>query len=285
MRIRYRGRIYGTLIGWNMVGCNNLNRMTMLAGKSAIVTGASRGIGRAIALQLAAEGASVMLTARDSTLLDAAVREIAEAGGNAVRIAQDLRDPLAAPAVVKTAIDAYGGIDILVNNAGATKRGNFLDLTEEDWHDGFDLKFFGAVRLTRAAWPHLRKRRGSVIHIAGSGGRTPGAEFAIGGSVNAALLSFTKALAEAGLRDGVQVSAINPGPVRTARLENRLTRIAEEQGVTQERALEIFLSRERTARVAEPEEVAALVTFIVGKYGRSLHGSLIDMDGGSTKTI
>ncbi len=268
-----------------MTGCNNLNRMNTLTGKSAIVTGASRGIGRAIAVHLAAEGVNVTLTARDSTLLDSALREIVEAGGNAVRIARDLREPAAAPAVVKTAIAAYSGIDILVNNAGATKRGSFLDLTEEDWHDGFDLKFFGAVRLTRAAWPHLRERSGSVIHIAGSGGRTPGAEFAIGGSVNAALLSFTKALAETGLRDGVQVSAINPGPVRTARLESRLARIATEQGVTHERALEIFLAREKTARVAEPEELAALVAFIAGKHGRSLHGSLIDMDGGSTKTI
>jgi 3-oxoacyl-[acyl-carrier protein] reductase len=280
MRIRYRVPPYRKLIG-----CNNLNRMNTLAGKSAIVTGASRGIGRAIALHLAAEGANVTLTARDSTLLDGVVRQIAEAGGKAVRISRDLRESAAASVVAKTAIDAYGGIDILVNNAGATKRGDFLDLTDEDWHDGFDLKFFGAVRLTRAAWPHLRERRGSVIHIAGSGGRTPGAEFAIGGSVNAALLSFTKALAEVGLRDGVQVTAINPGPVRTARLESRLARIAAEQGVTQERALEVFLAREKTARVAEPEEVAALVAFIAGKHGRSLHGSLIDMDGGSTKTI
>jgi 3-oxoacyl-[acyl-carrier protein] reductase len=259
--------------------------MTNLAGKAAIVTGASRGIGRAIASHLAHEGAAVVLTARDTTLLDSVVRSIVDAGGKAMSVAADLRDADAAAAIANTAIEAFGAIDILVNNAGATKRGEFEDLTDDDWQDGFALKFFGAVRLTRAAWPHLRERQGSVVHVAGSGGRTPGAQFSVGGSVNAALLSFTKSLAETGLRDGIQVNCINPGPVRTARLETRLDRIAQEQGVTRDRALELFLTSEKIARVAEPEEIAALVAFIVGPARRSLHGSLIDIDGGSTKTI
>jgi 3-oxoacyl-[acyl-carrier protein] reductase len=256
-----------------------------LTGKTAVVTGASRGIGRAIALHLAGEGASVVLTARDIPLLDGAVREVSETGGRAVRIAADLREPAAAAGIARKAVDAFGSIDILVNSAGATKRGEFEELSDDDWEDGFALKFFGAVRLTRAAWPHLRTGRGSVVHISGSGGRTPGAQFAVGGSVNAALLSFTKSLAETGLRDGVQVNCVNPGPVRTARLDTRLARIAAEKGVTEEQALGIFLAAEKITRVAEPEEIAALVGFIVGPMGRSLHGSLIDIDGGSTKTI
>ena len=259
--------------------------MKTLTGKTAIVTGASRGIGRAIALHLAGEGANVVLTARDIALLGAAVLEITGAGGKAVLMAADLREADASAAVARRAVDAFGAIDIVVNNAGATKRGEFEELSDDDWMDGFALKFFGAVRLTRAAWPQLRARCGSVVHISGSGGRTPGAQFAIGGSVNAALLSFTKSLAETGLRDGVQVNCVNPGPVRTARLDTRLARIAAEKGVTGEQALRIFLSAEKITRVAEPEEIAALVGFIVGPMGRSLHGSLIDIDGGSTKTI
>ncbi len=259
--------------------------MKPLAGKTAIVTGASRGIGRAIALQLSRDGARVVLTARDQALLGTAVAEIREAGGAAVCLAADLREPEAAKAVAQMAVETFGGIDILVNNAGATKRGEFEELSDEDWQDGFALKFFGAVRLTRAAWPELRKGGGAVVHIAGSGGRTPGAQFAVGGSVNAAMLSFTKSLAETGLRDGIQVNCINPGPVRTARLETRLARIAAENSVTRERALELFLAQEKIMRVAEPEEIAALVSFIVGPNGRSLHGSLIDVDGGTTKTI
>jgi 3-oxoacyl-[acyl-carrier protein] reductase len=259
--------------------------MNALAGKTAIVTGASRGIGRATALQLGADGANVVLTARDTALLDSAVLAVNESAGRAIRIVADLNEAAAADMVARRAIETYGCIDILINSAGATKRGEFTDLTEDDWRDGFELKFFGAVRLTRAAWPHLCKGRGSVVYIAGSGGRTPGAQFALGGSVNAALLSLTKALAETGLRDGVQVNCVNPGPVRTDRLETRLDRIAAEKGVTRERALEIFLAAERITRIAEPEEIAALVAFIVGPMGRSLQGSLIDIDGGATKTI
>jgi 3-oxoacyl-[acyl-carrier protein] reductase len=259
--------------------------MQAFTGKTAVVTGASRGIGRAIALHLAGEGANAVLTARDTVLLNDAVRSITDAGGRAVCIAKDLREPQAATAISQAAIGAFGAVDILVNNAGATKRGEFEDLTDDDWTDGFALKFFGAVRLTRALWPHLRERRGCVIQIAGTGGRTPGAQFAIGGSVNAALLSFTKALAETGLRDGIQVNCINPGPVRTARFETRLAKIAADRSVDREGALRIFLDQEKIVRIAEPEEIAALTAFIAGPNGRSLHGALIDIDGGATKTI
>ncbi|HEY4085208.1 MAG TPA: SDR family NAD(P)-dependent oxidoreductase [Bryobacteraceae bacterium] len=259
--------------------------MKTLAGKTAIITGASRGIGRAIALHLASEGANVLLTARDAALLASAVGEITQAGGAAASFAADLRESEGAGQIAAEALARFGSIDILVSNAGATKRGNFEDLTDADWQDGFALKFFGAVRLTRSAWPHLRARRGSVVFISGSGGRTPGAQFTIGGSVNAALLSFTKAMADQGVTEGVQVNCVNPGPVRTARLETRLSSIAAEGNITREAALEAFIRQEKVTRVAEPEEIAALVGFIVGPNGRSLHGSLIDIDGGSTKTI
>ena len=126
-----------------------------------------------------------------------------------------MRKPEAPALLVEKTIEVLGGIDIVVNNAGATKRGDFLTLSEDDWTDGFALKFFGAVRLLRAAWPLLKQRKGSVVNIAGVGGRTPGAQFTIGGSVNAAMLSFTKAMADVGVGDGVQVNAINPGAVRT----------------------------------------------------------------------
>jgi 3-oxoacyl-[acyl-carrier protein] reductase len=249
--------------------------------KTAIVTGASRGIGRAIAARLSADGMRLVLCARDQDLLDSAAREF----GNACVVPGDLRLPESAARVVDTALETFGSIDVLVNNAGATKRGEFEALTDEEWADGFALKFFGAVRLTRAAWPHLRASRGSVINIAGSGGRTPGPQFTIGGSVNAALLSFTKAMADVGQRDGVQVNAINPGPVRTARLERRLEQLAAEKGVGPAAALELFLQEERIVQAGEPEDIAAMVSFILSKHGRYMHGSLIDMDGGLTKTL
>src|SRR6266852_235065 len=149
--------------------------------KTAIVTGASRGIGRAIAMQLARDGAQVVLCARDRHALDETAGAIEQAQGRAIAVALDLRLPDSAGQLVTAALGAFGPIDILVNNAGATKRGEFERLTDDDWTDGFALKFFGAVRLTRAAWPHLKQQSGSVVNIAGVGGRTPGADFTIGG--------------------------------------------------------------------------------------------------------
>jgi NAD(P)-dependent dehydrogenase (short-subunit alcohol dehydrogenase family) len=255
------------------------------AGKIALVTGASRGIGREIARQLAREGADLLLTGRDEARLDAVAGEIRGLGRRAAICALDLRLPAAGARIAEAALAAFGAIDLLVNNAGATKRGDFLALTDEDWADGFALKLHGAVRLTRAAWPHLKERRGSVVNIAGVGGRTPGAEFTIGGAVNGALLSFTKALADAGVRDGVQVNAINPGYIRTDRFAVRLQRLAAEQGATLAEAEKAMVERDQIVRVGEPADIAHLVSFVMSGRGRFLQGALIDADGGQTKTV
>jgi 3-oxoacyl-[acyl-carrier protein] reductase len=250
--------------------------------KVAIVTGASRGIGRAIALRLAADGMRVMLCARSAEQLAAVADEIGEGAAVAPL---DLRDPAAPAELVRVTVARFGGVDVVVNNAGATKRGEFLELTDADWADGYALKLHGAVRLTRAAWPYLVAAKGSLVNIAGTGGRTPGAQFTIGGSVNAALLSFTKAMADNGIRDGVQVNAISPGTVRTDRFAKRMEVLAEERGLAVAEAEPVFVKEARVTRVGEPEDIAALVAFVVSPAGRFLQGSLIDMDGGATKTL
>jgi 3-oxoacyl-[acyl-carrier protein] reductase len=124
-----------------------------------------------------------------------------------------------------------------------------------------------------------------VLFVSGAGGRTPGAEFAAGGAVNAGLLSLTKALAEAGIRDGVQVNAVNPGAVRTDRLKTRLETMMKEQGIDLASAERRFVEASGVTQIGEPNDIAALVAFVVGAEGRFLHGSLIDMDGGATKTV
>ena len=244
--------------------------------KTAIVSGASRGIGRAVALRFARDRVRVVLCSRNPAALEAVQGEIVGLGGNASVFPADLRLADAPWRLVEFAMEQFGQIDIVVNNAGATKRGDFLELTDEDWADGYALKMFGAVRLTRSAWPHLKASGGSLVNIAGIGGRTPGAEFTIGGSVNAALLSFTKAMAEVGLRDGVQVNLVNPGTIRTERFTKRVTSLAAEQQ---------FLAAQRVTKIGEPEDVANLVAYITGPEGRFLHGALIDVDGGATKTV
>ncbi len=256
-----------------------------LANKVAIITGASQGIGRAIAVNLARNGAKVVLTARNAEKLEEVLTRIRESGNDGMVYPIDLKQIDAPQRVVEAAIAQFAAIDILVNNAGATKRGSFTSLTEEDWQDGFALKFFGSVRLVRAAWPYLKARSGSIVNIAGVGGRTPGAEFTIGGSVNAAILSFTKAIAELGVEDRIQINAINPGFVRTARLKKRLESLASALGVTINNAENAMVTESKVSRLGEPEDIAHLVTFIVSLEGRFLHGSLIDMDGGQTKTI
>ena len=256
-----------------------------LAGKVALVTGSSRGIGRAIALRLAGEGAHCILTGRDQQALAGVAAEINSNGGKAHWTALDLREPAAAPKLIAFALEAAGRIDIVVNNAGATRRAEFLELSEQDWADGFALKFFGAVRVIREAWPHLKATGGTVLNIAGAGGRTPGPAFAVGGSVNAAMLALTKSLADTGIEDGVQVNAINPGSVRTGRLDKRLADLAARQQIEPAAAEQLLVESERITRIGEPNEIADLVYFIVAPSGRFLHGALIDMDGGATKTI
>src|SRR3984957_12636582 len=256
-----------------------------LGGKIAIVTGASRGIGRAIALRLAQDGATLVLASRTEVDLAKVAAEIKSGGGNATTVAGDLREPAVPAALVKAALGAFSAIDIVVNNAGATKRGDFFELTDADWVDGFALKFHGAVRLTRAAWPHLKARGGSVLNIIGSGGRTPGAEFTIGGSVNGACLSFTKALADIGIQDGVQVNAINPGRIKTDRFQQTLLEEAALHGGDTDAALKAMVRKAKIVRLGEPEDIAHLAAYLVSPHSRYMHGSLIDLDGGTTKTI
>ncbi len=257
-----------------------------LDGKVALVTGASRGIGAAIAAELAREGVHVLLAARDTAKLAEVASSITNAGAARTAIhAADLREPAAAPAAVEAAIKAFGRLDILVNNAGATKRADFFTLTEEDWQDGFALKFHGYVRLTRAAWPHLKQTRGAIVNIVGIGARAGSAEFTIGGSVNVALLNFTKAMADIGINDGVRVNAINPGLIETDRFTRNVQRVMGERGVTREQALEILLASHGTKRVGRPDEIGALTAYLASDKADFIQGCVIDIDGGATRSL
>jgi 3-oxoacyl-[acyl-carrier protein] reductase len=256
-----------------------------LGGKVALVTGASRGIGLAIALRLAREGMALALAARDEARLRTLAAQIEAGGGQALIHRADLSEPASPAAFVAAAVARFGGIDLVVNNAGATKRGDFLVLAEQDWAGGFGLKFFGAMRLCRAAWPHLAARGGAVVNIAGVGGRTGSAEFTIGGSVNAALLYLTKALADRGVRDGVRVNAINPGSILTDRLTGRIERLAGEQGISIEEAARRLAEQMRIARFGQPGEIADAVAFLASARATYLQGAILDVDGGFTRTL
>jgi 3-oxoacyl-[acyl-carrier protein] reductase len=253
-----------------------------LENKIAIVTGASRGIGRAIAETLAAEGMRLVLAARSEA-------QLTELAGSlpteSLVVATDLREPDAAANLVASAYERFGRIDALVNNAGATRRGDFFELSDVDWTDGFALKFFGAMRCCRAAWPHLRASRGAIVNIAGIGGRTGSADFGIGGSVNAAVMNLTKVLADRGVADGVRVNAVNPGSTATDRLNARIASFALASDLSHDDAAHEMAHRFGIARFGQPAEIARVVAFLLSPAAGFSNGSIVDVDGGQTRTL
>ncbi|MEO9090798.1 MAG: SDR family oxidoreductase [Rhodanobacter sp.] len=253
-----------------------------LKDKVVVVTGASRGIGRAIAETLAAEGARLVLAARSREVLE----EVAKACAvQTLVVATDLRETDAPRQLIEAAIAKFGRIDAVVNNAGATRRGDFLKLSEAEWEDGFALKFFGTVRCCRAAWTSLQATGGSIVNIVGVGGRTGSSEFAIGGSVNSALLNLTKVLAHRGIQDGVRVNAVNPGSIATERLQTRIKAFADAHGLGVDEAARSMAEGLGVARFGEPAEIARVVAFLVSPAASYCHGSIVDVDGGQTRTL
>jgi 3-oxoacyl-[acyl-carrier protein] reductase len=256
-----------------------------LQGKVALVTGASRGIGKAIALELAKCGCDVMLSGRDLDALSAVADAVHALGRSADIHATDLLGTGAPDRLAKATGQAFGGLDILINNAGAARRGDFFELSDADWEQGFGLKFFAQVKLCRALWPMLKARGGSVVAIAGIGGRAPVADYMIGSSVIGAQLAFMKALADIGKRDGVQVNSVNPGTVDTDRFRHRLSIIMKRTGLDEAAATEHHRKELDITRFGKPDDVAGLVAFIVSPRGRWLHGSAVDMDGGQVDPL
>ncbi|SDY86465.1 3-oxoacyl-[acyl-carrier protein] reductase [Lysobacter sp. yr284] len=248
----------------------------------ALVSGASRGIGAAIARELSAAGCAVALVARSGAALDALAAQLP---GPALALPADLSEPDAAARAVAAAQARFGRLDVLVNNAGATPRGDFLAFADADWDAGFALKFFGAVRLCRAAWPALAQRGGAIVNIAGIGGRTGSAEFAIGGAVNAALLNLTKSLADRGVRDGVRVNAVNPSAIATERNQARVDALARERGLAPADAAAELARTLGVARFGAPEEVARVVAFLASDAASYMQGAIVDVDGGQTRTL
>jgi NAD(P)-dependent dehydrogenase (short-subunit alcohol dehydrogenase family) len=257
-----------------------------LKGRVALITGASGGIGTAIATELARERVDLCLTARDGNKLKEAADAIAKISGRRPAIhAGDLGEPEASSTAVAAAIAAFGRLDIVVNCAGDTKRGDFVKLSEEDWQGGFAVKFHGCVRVTRAAWPYLRQTYGVVINIVGVSARVGSAEFTIGGAVNVALLNFTKAMADLGMSDGVRVNAINPGLIETDRLARNIERLMREHSCSRDEAVSRLLAPRGTSRFGRPEEIGWLAAFLASPKAAFIHGAIIDIDGGSTRAL
>jgi 3-oxoacyl-[acyl-carrier protein] reductase len=249
-----------------------------LAGRSALITGASRGIGAAIARELAREGCTpIHLAARDASALAQRVAEIeSETNAKAVVHVADLGEQGCAERLA----DACGPLDILVNNAGDVPRGNLFEVDEESWRAAWDVKVYGYINLSRAVYATMRARGSGVIcNIVGSAGEAPNFDYIAAGSGNAALIYFTKALGGASLMDGIRVVGINPGSTNTERHIKGARQRAERAFGDPERYRETFAELP-LGRPAHPEEVASLAAYLVSEQAAYISGTLVIIDGG-----
>ncbi len=245
--------------------------MGSLEGKRALVTGASRGIGRAVAQRLAADGAAIAVNYHTSEAeATEVVSAITSSGGTAVSIGGDVSDAAQAAATVATAAEALGGLDILVNNAGITRDNLVLRLSEEEWDAVLDVNLKGAFLCTKAALrPMLRQRSGRIINmtsvVAGTG--NPGqANYA---AAKAGLIGLTKTVAREVASRGITVNAVAPGFISTRMVEA----ITEEQR-------ELVLGRIPLARFGTPADVAACVAFLASDDAGYITGQVLGVDGG-----
>lgn len=251
--------------------------------RTAIVTGASRGLGRAFAIGLARDGFALVVSARDAGELEQTAREARAAGAPlVVPHAADLSLPEAPALVVERALAETGRVDALINNAGATKRADFLALSDADFMDGFALKFHATVRFCRAAWKPLSDSNGVIVNISGIGAHTPEPDFTIGGSVNSALINFTKAIAKRARGTGMRINTLCPGHIVTDRLRRRIETLARERAISVEEAQEAMRVAQGIDRYGEPEEVADVVRFLCSPAAAYVHGTVINVDGGAT---
>jgi 3-oxoacyl-[acyl-carrier protein] reductase len=258
-----------------------------LKDKVALVTGASRGIGRAIALALAREGAQVALCSRKAGDLDAAAARIREAtGGQPLCVPGDLSTLAGVEAAVTATRNRFHRIDILVNNAGAIRGGGFLEIPDAQWLDDWSLKLMGYIRMARAVFPIMKAQGGGrIVNVTGAAARNPTATYLTGGAANAALVNFTKGLADLGAECGVLVTAVSPAATRTERWDQLMEQQAKAAGKTVGEMRAAAEAPYQLGRIATPQDIADVVCFLASARASFITGICITVDGGATRGV
>ncbi len=256
-----------------------------LSGKTALITGGSRGIGFAAAKSLAAEGARIALSARDPAQLQRAKEELSGIGLPVLTIPSDLTVSGDEIRIMEAVMAEFGRLDILVNSAGAAQGGVFWKLSDEDWQNNLALKLFGTIRMMRAAIPvMLEQGYGRIVTIAGAAGRQPEAHLMPVGVANAGLYAITRALADELGPHGIVLTALNPGVTRTDRFINRLKNRAQKEGRTleeiQTETENHILEQTPLRRIGTAEDIAAWITFLASDRAAHFTGQSITVDGG-----
>jgi len=248
-----------------------------LAGKSALITGASKGIGRATALTMAAEGCSLHLAARSGKELEQIQKDIRAQH----RVQVDLHPgDLSSTQSMIALAQAVGDVDILVNNAGDIPAGTIEALTDAEWRRGFDLKLFGYINLTREIYTRMKKRgSGVIINDIGNSGENWDYNYVAGSTGNAALMSLTKAIGGVSLDYGVRVIGVNPGPIATDRMVRIMKRRARDN-LGEESRWQEYLKDYPAGRMGTDQEVADLITFLASPRAGYITGTIVTIDGG-----
>jgi 3-oxoacyl-[acyl-carrier protein] reductase len=251
----------------------------------AIITGASQGIGRATALRLAKDFSNVVLAARSGEALEQVAALVRQAGAEPLPMPLDLREPAAAKSLVDGTMKQLGRIDALVNIAGAVPQIDLLEMTDAQWEDGLALKLHGARRITVHAWNALKESKGSVVFTSGNSAQAPKSAYAAVATINAAIVAMARAFAERGIKDGVQVNSVLPGPVLTNRRKTYMEKYAPAHNMTLDEAMEKFPTEAGISRYGQPEEIAELMAFLVSPQAKWMTGSAVRMDGGEIKGV
>ena len=258
-----------------------------LRDRVALVTGGSKGIGKATALALAREGAHVAVCARGKELLDSVAAEIAaETERTVLPIVADLNKEEDAQHFVRAAVEHFGRLDILVNCAGNSPGGTLQNLEESQWMESLNLKFMGYVRTTKAAVGHMKERRwGRIINVIGNDGVKPIYFELTPGAANAAGINFTIAIAEELAPHGITVNAVNPGPVDTERWWGLVRTLAREMDISENDAQERAVRSMPMGRLCTAEEVADVVVFLASERASFVTAASIAVDGAQRKAI
>jgi NAD(P)-dependent dehydrogenase (short-subunit alcohol dehydrogenase family) len=253
-----------------------------LKDKVAIVTGGSQGIGKAAALRLAAEGASVVIAARGRELLDKVALEIRAAGGRVAAVQADVSRAEDCARLVAEAVKAFGRLDILVNNAGTSATGEFESVTDDIWQADFELKLFAAIRLARLAIPHMKQQGGGrIVNITNIGAKQPRAKSMPTTVTRAAGLAFTKALSKEFAPHQILVNTVCIGLVRAGQHERK----AAKAGIAVEQLYANMAKDIPLGRVGRAEEVANAIAFLASEAASYITGTSINLDGGTSAVL